>query len=415
MERSYKTIINTHFAEHQQMALVSGPRQVGKTTLARSIQSSKNTHYFNWDDFNDRELLLQGGAAIAQQAGLDHLRAEPVLLVFDEIHKFSQWKQLLKGFYDHYAEHCHILVTGSARMDTYKKGGDSLMGRYFNYRLHPFSVGELLVRNKATGLHDLDHDDSKLHDQEIYSPQNIPDTDFDALLRWGGFPEPFMKKNKRFFNRWSRLREQQLLQEDVRTLTNVQELGQLEMLALLLKSQTGQLTSYTSLAKKVRVSVDTIRRWLVILESLYYCYSIRPWTKNVTRSLLKEPKFYLWDWSQCTDTGARNENFIASHLLKAVHHWTDIGLGNYSLYFLRDKEKREVDFLVSRDGKPWFMVEVKSSMNQKLSPNLEVFRKQLNLEQVFQVAIDGEYVDKDTFSVNKPVIVPAKTFLSQLI
>ncbi len=415
MKRSYETIIATHFAEHQQMVLVSGSRQVGKTTLARSIQSAENTHYFNWDDFNDRELLLQGGAAIAQRAGLDHLRAETVLLVFDEIHKFSQWKQLLKGFYDHYAGQCHILVTGSARMDTYKKGGDSLMGRYFNYRLHPFSVGELLVRDEVTGLHDLGLVDSESSNQEIYSPQNIPDTDFDALIRWGGFPEPLMKKNKRFFNRWSRLREQQLLQEDVRTLTNVQELGQLEMLAHLLKSQTGQLTSYTSLAKKVRVSVDTIRRWLVILESLYYCYSIRPWTKNITRSLIKEPKFYLWDWSQCSDTGARSENFIASHLLKAVHYWTDIGLGNYSLYFLRDKEKREVDFLVSRDDNPWFMVEVKSSMNQKLSPNLEVFRKQLNLEHVFQVAIDGEYVDQDVFSVNKPVIVPAKTFLSQLI
>ncbi len=415
MKRSYETIITAHFSEHQQMVLVSGPRQVGKTTLARSIQSAKDTHYLNWDDFNDRELLLQGGTAIAQQVGLDHLRAETVLLVFDKIHKFSQWKQLLKGFYDHYAGQCHILVTGSARMDTYKKGGDSLMGRYFNYRLHPFSVGELLVRDEVTDLHDPGQDDSERNDQEIYSPEHLSDTDFDALLRWGGFPEPLMKKDKRFFNRWSRLREQQLLQEDVRTLTNVQELGQLEMLALLLKSQTGQLTSYTSLAKKVRVSVDTIRRWLVILESLYYCYSIRPWTKNVTRSLLKEPKFYLWDWSQCTDTGARNENFIASHLLKAVHHWTDIGLGNYALYFLRDKEKREVDFLVSRDDNPWFMVEVKSSINQKLSPNLEVFRKQLNLEHVFQVAIDGEYVDQDVFSVNRPVIVPAKTFLSQLI
>lgn len=122
MKRSYETIITAHFSEHQQMVLVSGPRQVGKTTLARSIQSAKDTHYLNWDDFNDRELLLQGGTAIAQQVGLDHLRAETVLLVFDKIHKFSQWKQLLKGFYDHYAGQCHILVTGSARMDTYKTG-----------------------------------------------------------------------------------------------------------------------------------------------------------------------------------------------------------------------------------------------------------------------------------------------------
>ena len=122
----------------------------------------------------------------------------------------------------------------------------------------------------------------------------------------------------------------------------------------------------------------------------------------------------MWDWAQCTDTGARNENFIASHLLKAVHFWTDLGLGSYDLHFLRDKEKREVDFLVSRDKKPWFMVEVKSSMNDRISPNLEVFRKQLSIENTFQVTINGDFVEKDVFQIKQPLIVPAKTFLSQL-
>lgn len=191
-------------------------------------------------------------------------------------------------------------------------------------------------------------------------------------------------------------------------------MGQLEVLAKLLKNQTGQLTSYSSLAKKVRVSVDTIRRWIAILESLYYCYSIRPWTKNVTRSLLKEPKYYMWDWSQCTDIEARNENFIASHLLKAVHVWTDQGFGQYDLYFLRDKEKREVDFLVSKNNEPWFMVEVKTSMDDKLSSNLETFREQLNPKHVFQIAVEGNFVDQDVFQSKRPLIVPAQTFLSHL-
>jgi len=163
------------------------------------------------------------------------------------------------------------------------------------------------------------------------------------------------------------------------------------------------------------VSVDTVRRWLGVLEAMYYCYAIRPWTKNVTRSLLKEPKYYLWDWAQCSDIGARNENFIASHLLKAVHFWSDTGLGDYDLFFLRDKDKRDVDFLVSKNGEPWFIVEVKSSMNQSLSKSLDVFAKQLKVEHVFQVAIDAAYVDKDVFDLKRPVIVPAKTFLSQLV
>jgi len=383
------------------MALLTGPRQVGKTTTSRSIQSKNNTYYFNWDDIEDRERILQGGQTIAAYIDIDRLRDVLPLLIFDEIHKYSQWKSFIKGFYDRYHTQCRILVTGSARLDVFKKGGDSLMGRYFYYRLHPLSVNELLNRAPS--------------DTDIQKPLKIADTKFLNLLNWGGFPEPYLKQEQRFYNRWTRLRKQQLLREDIRELSNIQELGKLELLATLLQHQTGELTSYSTLAKKTRVSVDTIRRWIVTLESLYYCFSIRPWTKNITRSLLKEPKYYLWDWSQCTDKGARNENFIASHLLKAVHYWTDQGLGEYELYFLRDKDKREVDFLVSKNQKPWFMVEVKSSIKEKLSPTLAVFQKQLSLKHVFQVAMDGDYVDQDIFTLDKPTIVPAKTFLSQLV
>jgi len=403
MKRQYKDTFASHFSSHHQMAMVSGPRQVGKTTLARSMFDEREMFYLNWDDFDDRALLLQGGRAIAQYIRLDQLRADAPLIILDEIHKFPQWKQLVKGFYDHYLGQCHILITGSARMDVYKKGGDSLMGRYFNYRLHPLSVREVM------GSAQMDHN------ADIQTPQRITGEDFEALLTWGGFPEPYLKRDRRFFNRWSKLRLQQLLQEDVRELTKVQGLGQIEMLAVLLRHQAGQLTSYSSLAKKIRVSVDTVRRWLGVLEAMYYCYAIRPWTKNITRSLLKEPKYYLWDWAQCSDIGARNVNFIASHLLKAVHFWSDTGLGDYDLFFLRDKEKREVDFLVSKDGEPWFIVEVKSSMNPPLSNSLGIFAKQLKVDHIFQVAIDAEYINKNVFELKRPVIVPAKTFLSQLV
>ncbi len=401
MKRLYESALALHFSDHSQMAFVSGPRQVGKTTLALSIQSEKNTAYLNWDDVGDRELILRGSKSIAQHVGLEQLRETPILVVFDEIHKYSNWKQLLKGFYDRYKNDCQILVTGSARMDVFKKGGDSLMGRYFNYRLHPISVSELKEHRYPS--------------DEIRKPSKPNDDEYMDLYRWGGFPEPYLKKDLRFFNRWSRLREQQLLNEDIRDLTGVQQIGQMELLASLLKNQVGQLTSYSQLAKKVRVSVDTVRRWISILEAMYFCFSIRPWTKNVTRSLLKEPKYYLWDWAQCNDAGSRNENFVASHLLKSVHFWTDQGFGDYQLYFLRDKEKREVDFLVSKDGNPWFLVEVKSTMKESLSPNLERFGNQLSIKHIFQVALDGEYVNRDVFKLERPAIIPAKTFLSQLI
>jgi len=403
MRRQLEKIIEDQFASHRQMVMLSGPRQVGKTTLARSFAGSREMFYFNWDDFDDRAILLEGGRAIVSRIGLDRLRERPLLVVFDELHKHPKWKQLLKGFYDRYRDDVRILVTGSARMDVYKKGGDSLMGRYFHYRLHPVSVREALDASDGFAL------------AEIRPPGRPADEDFDALLKWGGFPEPWLKRDRRFYNRWTRLRDQQLLREDVRELTQVQALGQLEMLAVLLRRQAGQLTSYSALANKVRVSVDTVRRWLGVLESLYYCFCVRPWSRNVTRSLIKEPKFYLWDWSLCEDPGARHENFIASHLLKAVHFWTDTGLGNYGLYFLRDKEKREVDFLVTRNGEPWFLVEAKSSVDQPLSKNLTMFARQLGVEHAFQVGVDGDYVDVDAFGVRRPVVVPARTFLSQLI
>lgn len=402
MQRTYAALLIEQFASHQQMAVVSGPRQVGKTTLALVVAGNDQTRYLNWDDFSDRQLLLGDSKALAAHLELDRAQDQLPVVIFDEIHKYSGWKQFLKGFYDRHKGRCRIIVTGSARMTVFKKGGDSLMGRYFDNRLHPLSVAEIIGPNTP-------------RNGEIAIPKVIGEEDYQALLQYGGYPEPWMKRDSRFFTRWTKLREQQLLKEDVRDLTQVQELGQMELLAQLLKVQVGSQTSYSNLANKVRVSVDTIRRWLVILESLYFCFAIRPWSKNVTRSLLKEPRYYLWDWTQCQNEGARCENFIASHLLKAVQFWTDTGLGQYDLYYLRDKEKREVDFLVSRNNKPWFLVETKRSEDEGLSPNLAYFQQQVKADHAFQVAVNGKAVRKNLFEYSEPVIVPARSFLSQLV
>lgn len=324
------------------------------------------------------------------------------IVVFDELHKYRQWKTFLKGFFDKYSKLIQIIVTGSARLDIYKKGGDSLMGRYFLYRLHPLSVAELC--------------NPLIRETEI-SPKSyeISNDDFNALFEYGGFPEPFLRRNKKFYQKWKRLRTEQLFREDIRDLTRIQEVGEIELLAELLSEQVGQVANYSALASKVQVSIDTIRRWMKVLKSFYYCFTLQPWTKNVTRSLLKEPKVYLWDWSLIEDRGARVENFIASHLYKAVHFWTDQGLGDYKLYYLRDKEKREVDFLVSKNGKPWFIVESKASDNMGLSKSLYYYQEALGVPYAFQVIFDMDYVEGDCFSSDRPLIVPAKTFLSQLI
>lgn len=245
MKRLYYAAIIDHIRENRQMLFLMGPRQVGKTTTCHSLKNEfKYFFYFTWDDLEDREQILAGPKSIAVATGLESLLDSKPIIVFDEIHKYSGWKDFLKGFYDRYSNQAYILVTGSARLDIYKKGGDSLMGRYFLYRFHPLSVGEII--------------DPVFPSTELRSkPIAISEAYFDTLWQFGGYPDPFLKANKRFFNRWNNLRFQQLFQEDIRDLTRIQELKQLEILANLLKHQAGKQTSYESLAKKVRVSGRT--------------------------------------------------------------------------------------------------------------------------------------------------------------
>ena len=378
-----------------------GPRQVGKTTLSLESASEWPKHfYFNWDNAAEKLLYIEGPDAIARQAGLDELTEQKPVLIFDEIHKFGKWKNFLKGFFDLYEKKTKIIVTGSARLNIYKKGGDSLMGRYFYYRIHPLSVAEIASPN--------------LIQEEIRPPAPIAESDWTALLEHGGFPEPFIQRSKAFSRRLRAIRKDQLFREDIRDGTRIQELGQLELLAELLRKQAAESMDYQSLAKKAGVSIDTIRRWLEVLKSFYYCFSIQPWSKNITRSLIKEPKLYLWDWSLVDEEGHRNENLVASHLLKATDFWNDRGFGEYGLYYLRTKDKIETDFLVTKNRKPWFLVEVKTKA-KGLSPALYHFQKETEAPHAFQVAFDLPFVNKNCFEEKGPILVPAQTFLSQLV
>ncbi len=396
IERIYSSVLDDHFNKNRQMIFLSGPRQVGKTTISKT--SENKVIYINWDNQTHRFILGKGPNNLINEFNLDNLENIGARLVFDEIHKYSKWKTFLKGFFDTYEGKFKIIVTGSSRLNIYKKGGDSLMGRYFPYRMHPLSIGELL--------------NSRLRDKEIFFPSKLEKNLFERLLNFSGFPEPFIKDEVRFYNRWRKLRLEQLFKEDLRDISYVQEIRRIEDFAKMVSNQIGQLFNYSTYANILSVSVDTIKRWSVILSDLYYLFFIKPWYSNIPKSLRKQPKVYLWDWSLLKDRGAKYENFIASHLLKAVHFWTDMGFGNYELYFLRDKNKREVDFLIAKDDTPWFLVEVKSSKEAKLSPSLEYFAKILNIKHAFQVYFDLEYIDKDCFSVGFPVKVPALTFLS---
>lgn len=397
--RLYDAMLREHLALHRQMAFVSGPRQVGKTTTCRNHAKA----YANWDNLDDRKQILAGPATLVERLRLNRLSPATPVALFDELHKYPRWKQFLKGFFDTYADQVHILVTGSSRMDTYRRGGDSLMGRYFLYRMHPFSVAETLH-------HDLPHPD-----RIVRSPGAIDPEEWKALWDHGGYPEPFLKRDQRFSRRWQTLRLQQLLREDIRDFTAIQQLDQLEVLVKLLNGRSSKQLVYSNLASDVRIAVDTARRWVDALRRLHLGFLIRPWFKNVTRSLRKEPKWMLRDWSGIEDEGAKAETFVGCHLLKAVEGWTDMGLGNFELAYLRDKHQREVDFLVVRDGKPWFLVEVKRH-DDSMGGSLKYYQEQIRAPFAFQTVIDADYVDADCFArPGGPMVVPAKTLLSQLL
>lgn len=351
----------------KKMVFIGGPRQVGKTTLARELGRrafSGSFRYLNWDSFADRRDIRSGTVA-----------AEEALVIFDEIHKYRQWKGFIKGFYDKNKERYKIIVTGSSRLDVYRKGGDSLLGRYHHYRFHPLSLRE--VAGKGAPAHQPGR-------PLVFAPSS-PETReaFERLLRFGGFPEIFLEGTEKALHRWHNQRLDALVREDIRDIENLRDLSAIELLAQLLPGKVGGLFSLNSLREDVGATHKTVASWVDVLERFYYHFRIRPHQSSLIKSLRKEPKLYLWDWSEVQDEGARFENLLASHLLKFCHFLHDAEGVKAELRFLRDIDGRETDFLVNLDGRPWFCVEAKSSAKRLPRPLL-YFKEKLGLTLAYQ-------------------------------
>ncbi len=348
----------------EKMVFIGGPRQVGKTTMAKSIatDSYEFSQYLNWDEKNDRRSIMEGS-----------FDAKSKLMIFDEIHKYKQWKNMIKGIFDKHKERFSILVTGSARLDIFRKGGDSLLGRYYHYRLHPFSVAELNKTKQKFQTF-----------KELIFEESPSKKSFENLFRFGGFPEPLLKQDETFLRRWHNQRLDRLIKEDIRDATLVRDISTLQILADILPSKVGALLSINSLKEDLQVSHKTVSLWVDVLERFYYHFRIYPFTGNAIKSLRKEPKLYLWDWSELENEAAKFENIIASHLLKFVHYLYDVKGYKAELNYLRDIEGREVDFIVSIDKKPWFTVEVKLS-DKEPAKNIQYFTKRLKIPFSYQV------------------------------
>ena len=382
IERNIKESIKRDI--ERKFVFLSGPRQVGKTTLAKKIILEEKGRYLLYDDENDRATILRK----------EYIHEKWVCL--DEFHKYDRWKNHIKGVYDKYHDNLRLILSGSARLDVFQKSGDSLFGRYYLHHLHPLTVGELAGNNIKLILNDIHSNNSK--------SEHIHD-----LLRFGGFPEPFTLQSEKEHRRWSNARRTLLIQEEMRELTEIKLLSLIEHLMLLLPDRIGSQFSYNSLAEEIKVSVPTIQNWMEIFQRLFIVFKVMPYSNRISRSILKQPKYYFWDWSQIRDQGIRFENFIASHLFKASQIWTDLGEADVTLYYVRDRDKREVDFLLVKNNEPWFLVESKLS-DTKISPSLEYFCNRLNVPGVQLVLQDN--INKRVGDIS---VISADTWLMNLL
>jgi predicted AAA+ superfamily ATPase len=394
--RLYEPLLRRHLAQQRQMLFLTGPRQVGKTTLAKAMAGT----YLNWDHPASRRQLLSG-LELWEEEQAEAIAKDPAraVIALDEIHKYARWRNLLKGLFDAHEPFWKWIVTGSARLNVQRRTGDSLMGRQFTYNIHPLSVGELL--------------DPGAPEAWPRPPQRPSRELLEGLWRFGGFPEPFTVGQESVARQWRDNRRTQLLELDLRDLTRLREFSLVEHLALLLEKRSATTLNYSHLAQDIGVAVATVRQWVQVLGDLHQGFMLRPHTRKVARSLAREPKWYARDWSGVEDAGQRFETLLAAHLLKAVDLWNDSGLGSYELRYLRDREHREVDFVVLRSGEPWALVEAKLSPGP-LNPALARFQAALRAPLALQVAWQAPFAAVDAFSPGPPRHVSAAAFLSQL-
>ena len=338
MKRYLETYIKQDLKK--KIVLLTGPRQSGKTTLSKMLDSSYD--YLNYDNSEHRLDLIEKSWDRSKR-----------LIIFDELHKLKNWKSWLKGIYDTEKIPPSIIVTGSAKLDTYKKMGDSMAGRFFQFRLHPLDMKEIY---------------------QTLKPDNL-DSSLDQLVNTGGFPEPFLNGTKRYYNRWKRSHLDIILRQDLIDLENVQQITAVETLIQLLRNRVGSPISYLSLARDLQCSDKTVKRWISILENMYVIFTIPPWHRNIARSILKTPKVYFYDTGQVIgNSGVKLENVTACALMKEIQYREDCFGEERKLFYVKTKDGKEIDFLITESDLPNLLVETKWS-SQKRSPNFAIFRK----------------------------------------
>ena len=397
----YKEIWGT-FDRDKHLVLVSGPRQAGKTIFAKDIASEEPISlYFNYDIPANKLQIHQNPTFFEE---VDRIKGNLPLIIFDEIHKYDDWKNYLKGIYDGYSDEMRFLVTGSGRLDISRKKGDSLAGRYLHFHLWPFTIGEIFA--SSTGIEDA-HVIFDIPEQNRMAQEA-----WETMFHVSGFPEPFLKGTRAKYRRWSKSYHTQIIRDDIRDEFAVKQIDRMETLYFLLSESVGSPLSSSNHARTLKISHKTVSSWLTVFERFFLVFRIRPFTKRVPRSLLKEPKIYFYDYCRVKNDALRFENMVAVELNRVATLWSDFGLGEYELWYLRNKEKEEVDFLITESGRPQFMVETKLS-DSNVSPHLIKFQNTLNIPAI-QLVNKENIARKIKNGSNSVLIVSAADWLCGL-
>lgn len=386
------------------MVFLAGPRQAGKTTFAQSLMANRDGEYLNYDIPEHRTRLMKNPAFYHE---VTRTREDRPFVVLDEIHKLPKWKDFLKGAYDRDKDHFSFLVLGSGRLEVFRRGGDSLAGRYLLFHLWPFTVAELACQRRP--LQDF-----------IANPLAMPpggerepaEQIWADLRQYSGFPEPYVSKSVAFRSAWSMTYHRQIIQDDIREQVAVLKAGEMTLLLDLLPLKVGSPVAMDNLAGDLHIAPDTVKNWLRLFDAFYLIFTIRPWTRKVSRAITKMPKLYFFDYVRVEDKGARFENMVALELYRAVQSWTDLGEGPFSLHYLRNREKQEVDFLIERSGKPFLLVECKRT-DPQISSSLRKFQQTLNVPAVQLVEKMDGYKRIDS-GVQPLLVASACRWLAQL-
>jgi len=359
-------------SSHKQMVFIAGPRQAGKTTFTQILAKDyNNSLYFNWDILEEKRKLIENPSFYEEVHRKDNSLP---LIVFDELHKYSNWKNYLKSVYDRDKGNYKFVVSGSGRLDMYQKGGDSLAGRYFIFYLWPFTLAEL-------GGNNLTFEQFFSNPIEVRAFPNKIQPIWNKLSQFTGFPDPYFDGTNEFYRIWSNTYRKQLLREDIRDLASLRSIEDVEILFSLLPSKVGSPLSMASLSRDIHVSFDSVRNWIEIFENFFMVFRIAPWSRKISRAITKEKKLYLFDYAGIDSPAAKFENMVALELFRAVSNWNDLGLGNFSLHYLRNRDREEVDFLISNNNNPLLLIETKLS-DDYASKSLIKFQKLLNIPAV---------------------------------